>query len=57
MDTSQNNFRQRQRFLLTPMLLTLIGDVNGNRWPHVSAFPPFLSRTVAFASDRGAHVG
>src|SRR5580704_15779966 len=27
-----NKFRQRQRFLLTPTLSTLISNVNGKRW-------------------------
>src|ERR1700730_7592521 len=45
-----NKFRQRQRFLLTPTLSTLINNVNGNRWrSNVSALPPFTSRTFATA--------
>lgn len=47
--STQNNnpdyFRQRQRFLLTPPIFTIITEVNGNRWPgYVAALPPLQSR-------------
>ncbi len=54
-DTKNN--RRRQRFSLTPTLSTIINEVNGNRWPYVSALPPFLSRTFAKLSEGRAHVG
>src|SRR5262245_7091086 len=57
LDTPVNSFRQPQRFVLTPTLSTLIDEANGNRWPYVATLPPFLSRAVALASDRCAHVG
>lgn len=34
-------FRQGQRFVLTSLLSALITEVNGKRWPHVSALPHF----------------
>jgi hypothetical protein len=53
-----NKVRQRQRFLLTPTLSTLINNVNGNRWrSNVSALPPFTCRTFAKPSESRAHVG
>jgi hypothetical protein len=52
-----NKFRQRQQFLLTPTLSTLINNVNGNRWrSNVSALPPFTRRTFAKPSESRAHV-
>ncbi len=53
-DTKNNH--QRQRFSLTPTLSTLINEVNGKRWPHVSALPPFLCRTFAQLGEGRAHV-
>ena len=55
-ETDTKNNRQRQRFSLTPTLSTLINEVNGKRWPYVSALPPFLSRTFAKFSEGSAHV-
>src|SRR5258708_39568257 len=34
-----NYFRQGQRFKLTPLLSTIINEVNGKRWSHGSALP------------------
>lgn len=47
-----NNFRQGHRFSLTPLLSTLISDVNGNRWPqNVSALPHIGKGEVAKFSE------
>ena len=52
-----NKVRQRQRFLLTPTLSTLISNVNGKRWrSNVSALPPFTCRTFAKPGERRSHV-
>jgi hypothetical protein len=32
-------FRQGQRFKLTPLLSSLINEVNGKRWPYDTALP------------------
>ena len=46
----QNYFRQGHRFSLTPLLSTLINEVNGNRWPHVSTLPPLSPSADALPS-------
>src|ERR1700730_3113696 len=56
--TDSNKVRQRQRFLLTPTLSTLIGNVNGKRWSsNGSALPPFTCGTFAKPSESSPHVG
>ena len=50
-----NSFRQPQRFLLTSVISTLIGKVNGKRWPYAATLSPLFSRQVALVSDRSAH--
>src|ERR1700730_5040910 len=53
-----NKLRQRQRFLLTPTLSTLISNVNGKRWhSNVPALSSFSSRSFAKPSEGRAHVG
>jgi hypothetical protein len=49
--SDSNKFRQRQRFVLTPTLSTLINDVNGKRWrSNGFALPPFNCGTLGFAA-------
>lgn len=55
-ETDTKNNRQRQRFSLTPTLSTLISEVNGKRWPYVSALSPLHRSQVAKFSEGRAHV-
>ena len=51
-------FRQGQRFKLTPLLSTLITEVNGNRWlRNVSALPHIGKGEVAKFSEGRPFVG
>src|SRR5258708_3162862 len=52
-----NYFRQGQRFKLTPLLSTVINEVNGKRWSHVSALPPFGKGPFAKFSEGRPLVG
>ena len=56
-DSDVNEFRQDQRFKLTPLLSTLINEVNGKRWSHVSALPPFGKGPFAKFSEGRPLVG
>ena len=48
-----NYFRQGQRFKLTPLLSTIINEVNGKRWPgdSVAALPSIGKGEVAKFSE------
>jgi hypothetical protein len=46
-----NYFRQGQRFKLTPLLSTLINEVNGKRWSHVATLPHIGKGEVAKFSE------
>jgi hypothetical protein len=50
-------FRQGHRFTLTPILSTLITEVNGNRWSHVAALPSHGKGEVAKFSEGRPFVG
>jgi hypothetical protein len=50
-------FRQGQRFKLTPLLSTLINEVNGKRWSHVAALPSHGKGEVAKFSESRPFVG
>ena len=50
-------FRQGQRFSLTPLLSTLINEVNGKRWSHVATLPPHGKGEVAKFSESRPFVG
>ena len=54
-----NYFRQGQRFKLTPLLSTLINEVNGKRWPGdiVATLPPIGKGEVAKFSEGRPFVG
>jgi hypothetical protein len=52
-----NNFRQGQRFKLTPLLSTIINEVNGKRWSHVAALPHIGKGEVAKFSESRPFVG
>ena len=52
-----NYFRQGQRFKLTPLLSTLITEVNGKRWSHVAALPSHGKGEVAKFSESRPFVG
>lgn len=52
-----NYFRQGQRFKLTPLLSTLINEVNGKRWSHVAALPSHGKGKVAKFSEGRPFVG
>ena len=52
-----NYFRQGQRFKLTPLLSTLITEVNGKRWSHVAALPSIGKGEVAKFSESRPFVG
>ena len=52
-----NYFRQGQRFKLTPLLSTLINEVNGKRWSHVAALPSHGKGEVAKFSEGRPLVG
>lgn len=54
-----NNFRQGQRFKLTPLLSTLINEVNGKRWPgdSVATLPTIGKGEVAKFSEGRPFVG
>jgi hypothetical protein len=52
-----NYFRQGQRFKLTPLLSTLIAEVNGKRWSHVAALPHIGKGEVAKLSESRPFVG
>ena len=56
-DSSLNYFRQRQRILLTSVDSSLTNEVNGNRWPHVTALPPQRSSPDPKPGQGRAHVG
>ena len=52
-DSDISYFRQVQRFMLTPTISVLIGEVNENRWPrNVAALPP-LSKGADAQSGKG----
>lgn len=55
-DRDNENNRKRQRFSLTPTLSALINEVNGKRWPYVSALSPFLRGAFAKSGEGRAHV-
>ena len=50
-------FRQGHRFSLTPLLSTLINEVNGNRWSHVATLPSHGKGEVAKFSESRPFVG
>ena len=52
-----NYFRQGQRFKLTPLLSSLITEVNGKRWSHVAALPSHGKGEVAKFSEGRPFVG
>ena len=52
-----NYFRQGQRFSLTPILSTLINEVNGKRWSHVATLPHIGKGEVAKFSESRPFVG
>jgi len=54
-----NKKRQGHYFVLTPLLLSLINEVNAKRWAseHVAALPSFVRRPIAVAGQGRAHVG
>jgi hypothetical protein len=58
-DSEVNYFRQGQRFKLTPLLSTLITEVNGKRWPgdSVAALPTIGKGEVAKFSEGRPFVG
>ena len=52
-----NYFRQGHHFSLTPLLSTLINEVNGNRWPYDTALPHIGKGEVAKFSEGRPFVG
>ena len=50
-------FRQGQRFKLTPSLSSLINEVNGKRWSHVATLPSHGKGEVAKFSEGRPFVG
>jgi hypothetical protein len=53
----ENNFRQGQRFTLTPLVSMLINEVNGTRWSHVATLPYIGKGEVAKFSESRPFVG
>ncbi len=53
----ESNFRQGQRFTLTPLLSSLINEVNGKRWSHVATRPHIGKGEVAKFSESRPFVG
>lgn len=53
----RNEFRQGHRFSLTPLLSTLINEVNGKRWSHVATLPSHGKGEVAKFSEGRPFVG
>jgi hypothetical protein len=53
----KNYFRQRHCFSLTPILSTLINEVNGKRWSHVATLPSHGKGEVAKFSEGRPFVG
>ena len=52
-----NYFRQGHRFSLTPLLSTIINEVNGKRWSHVATLPSNGKGEVAKFSEGRPFVG